>query len=78
MEASTVWLPAYLASRLVNGDGSGLSEAEERDAVLCEAYVAPGRIVSTRGETVFGKLYTPVGFNGDLLEYVVLTEVKST
>lgn len=75
MRSETVILPAFLASALINGDTSGLEEADLQWLEAAVAYCAPGHIVSCEGEAFFtwGGTDLP-GFTlgCEALEYVVL------
>lgn len=77
MKATTVTLPAFLASALVNGDVTGLEDRDLPMLKACEDFVSPGRVVSCDGEPYFKPfLYTrpAMGFCGDVLDYTVLSE----
>lgn len=74
MRTETVTLPAFLASALINGDLSGLSDDNKRWVEAAVAYCAPGRIVSCDGEPFFQWSCKLPGFTlgADMLEYTVL------
>lgn len=74
MRAETVILPAFLASALINGDQSGLSDGDERWVEAAVEYCKPGRIVSCDGESFFSWSCDLPGFKlgADMLEYTVL------
>lgn len=78
IEVSTVTLPAFLASALVNGDTSGLSDADLPLVEAAHAYVAPGRIVSAEGEPYFARTCDLPGFHlgCDVMEYTVHTDIE--
>lgn len=75
-----VTLPAFLASALINGDLSGLSDGDEKWVEAAEDYVAPGRFVDV-GEPFFAWRNELPGFNlgADCATYTVLytNEVES-
>lgn len=74
IRAETVTLPAFLASALINGDLSGLSDGDERWVEAAVAYCAPGRIVSCSDEEFFSWSCDLPGFNkgANMLEYTVI------
>ncbi len=74
MRTETVVMPAFLASALINGDVSGLSDGDERWVEAAHEYCAPGRIVSCDGEPFFARSCELPGFRlgADMLEYTVL------
>lgn len=74
MRSETVTLPAFLASALINGDVSGLDDADMKWLEAAHEYVSPGHIVSTEGEGYFAWSCDLPGYTlgGDVLEYVVL------
>lgn len=69
--------PAFLASALVNGDRSSLSDEDEK---LCDdfvSWIAPGRVVATtEEEAYFATIALCYGafFTGDVVTYVVHEE----
>lgn len=74
MKSETVILPAFLASALINGDLTGLSDGDEKWVEAAIQYCAPGRIVSCEGESFFSWSCELPGFTlgADMLEYIVL------
>jgi hypothetical protein len=79
MRAETVSLPAFLASALINGDTSGLSDFDLKWVEAAIAYCAPGRIVSCEGEPYFTRWCELPGFTlaCDVLDFVVLYPEES-
>jgi len=74
MRVETVTFPAFLASALINGDVSGLSDEDLPWVQAAHDYVAPGNIVSCADETHFSRYCDLPGFRlgADMLEYTVL------
>ena len=70
----TVTLPAFLASALINGDVSGLDEADLPWVEAAHEYCYPGSIVSCGEDTYFGRVCSLPGWRlgCDMLDYVVL------
>ncbi len=80
IEATTATAPAYWASYLVNGDASGMNGADEGLARAWETKLSRDgwRVVDATGEPYFAHTCDAVrNFNGDIVEYALLREVKS-
>ena len=75
MKSDTYTAPAAWASALVNGDYSGLDDA---DTLACRAWqesILPARVVSCDGEPRFTwsyRLYGGLYDGGDVLDYQTL------
>lgn len=74
MRIETITLPAFLASALINGDVSGLSDEDSDWLMKALEYVGAGRVVSCAEETHFSRYCDLPGFRlgADMLEYTVL------
>lgn len=74
MKVLTVTMPAFLASALINGDLTGLEDADLKWVDVAHKYCAPGRIVSCDGEPFFAHWNELPGFElaTNCLEYTVL------
>jgi hypothetical protein len=77
METTTLSLPAYWASYLINGDASGLEDGEQErvDEFLArEGLPAP---VSCSDEAYFSRHNDAhIGLAGDVLHYTFLVETE--
>lgn len=74
MTSQTVKLPAFLASALVNGDESGLTEEDSVWLARAREYVAPGDVVDV-GEPYFSWTCELPGWGrlgADMADFVVL------
>ena len=75
MKSDTYTAPAAWASALVNGDYSGLDDA---DTLACRAWqesILPAEVVGTKGEPRFTwryRLYGGLYDSGDVLDYQTL------
>lgn len=74
MKTLKATLPAFLASALVNGDSSGLSEDDEKWVKAAHDYAAPGYFVDVSEETWFAWRNELPGFNlgCDVAEFTIL------
>ncbi len=71
LRVETAILPAFLAPALINGDTSGLTEADEKLLAKILAQYAPGHIVSCEGESYFAVKSYPFRFAGDVANYTL-------
>jgi hypothetical protein len=67
---------SHWASYLINGDASGLSEADKQEADSFAEYMG-GPIVSCGDDSFFGRpSYPPDALRGDCLDYVALVSPR--
>jgi len=74
MKTETFVFPAFLASALINGDTSSLSDDDEKWLDAAHEHCAPGHIVSCGEESFFSWSCDLPGFKlgADMLEYTIL------
>lgn len=73
-KTETAIFPTFLASALINGDTSGLSEEDMPWLEAANAYAAPGHIVSCGEDSWFAWSCDLPGFDlgADVCEYTIL------
>jgi hypothetical protein len=80
-ETDVIDAPAHWASNLINGDASGMEDAEEAECDAWSESIAKDgwSIVGCSDESHFGRFYFPVAgreLGCDLLTYQLLKEIK--
>lgn len=77
---SSVYLPAFLATALINGDVSSLTDYDTVILGKTYAWLSEQGLKLTslvEGSERFANISTPFAFRGDVAEYVTYKEVAS-